>query len=282
MAPTTDFAPSILLGLLLLSVSCSPDASRPRDSGKNQPLPGPSLGVVTESARSIPIVYDVDVVVVGGSSAGVAAAAAAARNGARVFLAAPRPYLGEDLCGTYRLWLEPDEEPRSDMAKALFTEPPSARQMQNAVPFTYQADVPSAARHPDTTPASVLNNGKWHSASSQSVQYDGTWSSPPTWAASSVCGGFGSWPIAQQRGLRGRHRHHRGQPGREGLEPSRDDQERQTRTGLIRGITCRAVRRTGQHRSIRQDSGKEVTGGRTNPPRRDRDREAAGTELFPA
>jgi len=124
-----QIAPSILLGLLLLSVSCSPDASRPRDSGKNQPLPGPSLGVVTESARSIPIVYDVDVVVVGGSSAGVAAAAAAARNGARVFLAAPRPYLGEDLCGTYRLWLEPDEEPRSDMAKALFTEPPSARQM---------------------------------------------------------------------------------------------------------------------------------------------------------
>jgi len=88
--------------------------------------------------------------------------------------------------------------------------------------------------------------------------------------------------LSAQRGLRGRHRHHRGQPGREGLEPSRDDQERQTRTGLIRGITCRAVRRTGQHRSIRQDSGKEVTGGRTNPPRRDRDREAAGTELFPA
>ncbi len=168
-----QIAPSILLGLFLLSVSCSPDASRPRDSGKNQPLPGPGLGVVTESARSVPIVYDVDVVVVGGSSAGVAAAAAAARNGARVFLAAPRPYLGEDLCGTYRLWLEPGEEPRSDMAKALFAEPPSARQMQNAVPFTYETDVPSSARHPDTTPASVLNDGKWHSASSQSVQYDG-------------------------------------------------------------------------------------------------------------
>jgi len=162
----------MLLGLLLLAVSCSSDVSQRRDRGKNEPLPSPSLGVVTESARSIPVAYDVDVVVVGGSSGGVAAAAAAARNGARVFLAAPRPYLGEDLCGTYRLWLEPGEEPRSDMARALFAEPQSARQTQNAIPFTYEADVPSSARHPDTTPVSGLSDGKWHSAASQSVQYD--------------------------------------------------------------------------------------------------------------
>lgn len=163
----------ILGGLLLLSASCSPEASPHRVSGKNEPAACPGLGVVTESARSIPVAYDVDVVVVGGNSGGVAAAVAAARNGARVFLAAPRPYLGEDLCATYRLWLEPGEEPRSDMAKALFAEPPSARQMENAVPFTYQADVPACAPHPDTTPASVLSDGKWHSAASQSVQYNG-------------------------------------------------------------------------------------------------------------
>lgn len=163
----------MLLALLLLSASCSPDASQRRDRGENKPLSSPGLGVVIESARSIPVAYDVDVVVVGGSSGGVAAAAAAARNGARVFLAAPRPYLGEDLCGTYRLWLEPGEEPRSDMARALFAEPPSAKQMQNAIPFTYETDIPSSARHPDTAPASGLNDGKWHSAASQSVQYDG-------------------------------------------------------------------------------------------------------------
>ena len=58
---------------------------------------------INESARDIPVVYDVDVVVVGGTSGGVAAAVEAAKKGATVFLAAQRPYLGEDICGAYRL-----------------------------------------------------------------------------------------------------------------------------------------------------------------------------------
>jgi len=53
------------------------------------------------------VAYDGDVVVVGGSTGAVSAAVEAARNGAKVFLAAPRPYLGEDVCATYRLWLAP-------------------------------------------------------------------------------------------------------------------------------------------------------------------------------
>ncbi|MHC4494916.1 MAG: FAD-dependent oxidoreductase, partial [Planctomycetota bacterium] len=69
--------------------------------------------IVNESARDIPVAYDVDVVVVGGSSGGVAAAVEAARKGEKVFLAAQRPYLGEDICATYRLWLEPGEVPGS-------------------------------------------------------------------------------------------------------------------------------------------------------------------------
>ena len=56
---------------------------------------------VNESSRDIPVAYDVDVVVVGGTSGGVAAAVEAAQNGAKVFLAAQRPYLGADLCATY-------------------------------------------------------------------------------------------------------------------------------------------------------------------------------------
>ncbi len=165
-------APPILLVLLLLSSGCSSptsglDSARDTDSTSAAPL-----GAVQESGRTIPVAYDVDVVVVGGTSGGVAAAAAAARNGASVFLAAPRPYLGEDLCATYRLWLEPGEEPRSDLAKALFAEPEGARLMHNAIPFTYKADVPSSDRHKDTSPGSALNDGKWHSAASQSVQYD--------------------------------------------------------------------------------------------------------------
>ena len=47
--------------------------------------------IVNESARGIPVVYDVDVVVVGGSSAAVGAAVEAAGRGATDFLAAPRP-----------------------------------------------------------------------------------------------------------------------------------------------------------------------------------------------
>ena len=57
-----------------------------------------------QSGRKIPVAYDVDVVVIGGSTAGVAAAVEASRAGARVFLAAREPYLGEDVCGTFRLW----------------------------------------------------------------------------------------------------------------------------------------------------------------------------------
>jgi len=75
---------------------------------------------VNESAREIPIVHDVDIVIVGGSSGGVAAAVEAASAGAKVFVAAPRPYLGEDICGTMRFWLEPGEHPVHELASKIF------------------------------------------------------------------------------------------------------------------------------------------------------------------
>ena len=128
---------------------------------------------ICASARRIPVAYDVDVVVVGGTSGGVAAAVAAAEKGAKVFLAAQQPYLGVDLCGTYRLWLESGETPKSRLAKAVFAEPAGAQRMRNSIPFTYQTDIASAGVHKDTAAPSVLNDGKWGSASSQSVQYDG-------------------------------------------------------------------------------------------------------------
>ena len=128
---------------------------------------------VNESARHIPVAYDVDVVVVGGTSGGVTAAVAAAEHGAKVFLAAERPYLGEDICGTYRLWLEPDEVPISPLAKKVFAEPVVSFLLRNKIEFTYHADKTSAAIHRDTQPPSLLTDGKWHNAASQSVQYDG-------------------------------------------------------------------------------------------------------------
>ena len=62
---------------------------------------------VVESARSIPVAADVDVVVVGGTAEGVAAALAAREAGARVFLAGGFPYLGEDMAGTLELACDP-------------------------------------------------------------------------------------------------------------------------------------------------------------------------------
>jgi flavin-dependent dehydrogenase len=129
--------------------------------------------VVIESARDIPVAYDVDVVVVGGTSGGVAAAVAAAQNGAKVFLAAERPYLGEDICGTYRLWLEPGEVPKSQLAKKVFAETAVSSLVRNKIEITYEADKMSAVIHRDTQPPSLLTDGEWQSAAGQSVQYDG-------------------------------------------------------------------------------------------------------------
>ncbi len=137
------------------------------------PLTSTALAkTIQESAREIPIAYEVDVVVVGGSAAGVAAAVEASQNGASVFLAAPRPYLGEDLCAPYRLWLEPGEEPSTPFTQKLFAEPLSEILPERGLQFTYEADQPSDAKHKDTDKASLLNDGKFTSSSSQSVQYN--------------------------------------------------------------------------------------------------------------
>ncbi len=128
---------------------------------------------VLQSARQIPVAYDVDVVVVGGSTGAVTAAVAAAEQGARVFLAAPQPYLGEDVCGTYRLWLEPGEEPETELAKALFKEPPAWTPIQALLPFTYETSIPFHEQHKDTAPPSRLADGNWQNAYNHSVQYNG-------------------------------------------------------------------------------------------------------------
>ena len=70
-----------------------------------------------QSEREIPVAYKVDIVVIGGSTAGVAAAVTAAKKGASVFLAAQEPYLGEDLCGTYRFF---NGSTKSELGLKLF------------------------------------------------------------------------------------------------------------------------------------------------------------------
>jgi len=111
-----NFISNSKLSFLLTFILIATSVCQARDRGDQS---------VVESAREIPLVYDVDVIVIGGTTRGVAAAVAAADAGAKVFLAAERPYLGEDICATYRLWLEKDEIPKSDLAKALFLPEPA-------------------------------------------------------------------------------------------------------------------------------------------------------------
>ena len=124
---------------------------------------------VLESERALPLAADVDIVVVGGSSSGVAAASAAARAGASVFLAAPRMYLGEDLCAPYQLWLPPGEEPETPLLQAMFPE----LNKEKGLTFEYTASRPSTGRHVDSTPPRMLNDGQWDSVYNQSVEFDG-------------------------------------------------------------------------------------------------------------
>ncbi|MCH2209295.1 MAG: FAD-dependent oxidoreductase [Lentisphaerales bacterium] len=75
---------------------------------------------VTESKKSLPLAYDVDVLVAGSSLAGIEAACVAADNGASVLVIEARPYLGYDICANQKLWLEDGEKPQTEISKWIF------------------------------------------------------------------------------------------------------------------------------------------------------------------
>ena len=75
---------------------------------------------VYQSSREIPVEKFVDVVVIGGTLPAVAAAVAASESGARVFLIASRPYLGEDLCATLRLKADKNTFFKTELDNRLF------------------------------------------------------------------------------------------------------------------------------------------------------------------
>lgn len=131
------------------------------------------VAAVNQSARQIPVAYSVDVLVVGGSTGAVSAAVSAANRGAKVFLAAPRPYLGDDMTATLRLWLEDGEKPAAPLAKELFHDPLGKldRPNPNRMAFTYEADQPSAERHRDSKQLNRLADGFWGNPTNQSVEY---------------------------------------------------------------------------------------------------------------
>ena len=120
-------------------------------------------------ASNLPVVQDVDVVVAGGSSAAVAAAVAAKQAGATVFLAAPRPYLGEDLAGTLRLARVPGDDESHPIYRAIFD---GRRAARPSWPFTYTYDLKPDRSHGDAK-HSVLTDGKFGNATLESVQFPG-------------------------------------------------------------------------------------------------------------
>lgn len=124
---------------------------------------------VTQSARQIPVVCDADVIVAGGSTAGVSAAVSAAKEGAKVFLIANRPYLGQDFCRTCQLWVTPSSPFQTDLEREIFKK---QSLLPSSVPFKYTANIPSDPRHLDTNPPSRLNDGFFDIAASESVQYN--------------------------------------------------------------------------------------------------------------
>ena len=119
-----------------------------------------------QSERKIPVAYEVDVVVVGGSLAAVAAAVKAAREGAKVFLAAQEPYLGEDVCGTYRLWTDDKSILETELGNKIFGNglptPMHVKHtldntlIENHIDFLYSCYVTDILTSEDGTPAGIV------------------------------------------------------------------------------------------------------------------------------
>ncbi|MBR1871111.1 MAG: FAD-dependent oxidoreductase, partial [Kiritimatiellae bacterium] len=123
--------------------------------------------VVRESARELPVIADVDVVVAGGGFAATAAAIAAKEAGASVFLVMPRQNPADDIISTRRLWAQEGDEGLEDTLLAA------------TIPVTHNASFdykPSSeatnSAHLDNSHV-VLKDGVWGVVEKQTVQYDG-------------------------------------------------------------------------------------------------------------
>ncbi|HOE60699.1 MAG TPA: FAD-dependent oxidoreductase [Kiritimatiellia bacterium] len=123
---------------------------------------------VVESAKTLPLAHETDVVIVGGSSGAVAAACRAAAEGVRVFVVAPRPYLGEDMAGKLCLRTGASEDPRCVLRRRMFT----TTQLPPSLPFSYRSDRAAASNHPDPHHR-VLSDGVWQDAVTESAQFGG-------------------------------------------------------------------------------------------------------------
>lgn len=109
-----SFLKGVTAGTALVTLGNVPEAKAILE----KVMPDPSF--CFESSRNIPFITEADLIIVGGSSRAVAAAVAAARTGAKVFLVASLPYLGDDICGSFLYDLKKDELPETVLARKVF------------------------------------------------------------------------------------------------------------------------------------------------------------------
>lgn len=129
---------------------------------------------IQEGSTPVPLIAKADVIIVGGSTGAVSAAAAARKAGADVFLVSAQPYLGEDMLSHLRLWNKNQDPSDNRLAGKIFTDQYRYTLPDDEIiPFTYEADIPSASSHKDNPEKPLLTDGKWINAAFQSVQYNG-------------------------------------------------------------------------------------------------------------
>ncbi|WP_309380521.1 FAD-dependent oxidoreductase [Cerasicoccus frondis] len=74
-------------------------------------------------SQQLPVVKTVDVLILGGTSGAITLALSAQQSGLSAFVAAPRTYLGEDICGAYRYWPSAIPGEQDTLAEQIFSEP---------------------------------------------------------------------------------------------------------------------------------------------------------------
>lgn len=159
-----------------------------------------------QSERKIPVAYHVDVVVIGGSQAAVAAAIEAKKSGATVFLAALEPYLGEDVCGTFRLWTNDKSISNTQLGKEIFGNglptPMHVKRtldtalIDNDIDFLYSSYVTDVLTSDNGQPAGVvISNRSGRQAVVAKTIIDAT---PRAMVARMAGAQFGSYPSGKQ------------------------------------------------------------------------------------
>jgi NADPH-dependent 2,4-dienoyl-CoA reductase/sulfur reductase-like enzyme len=129
--------------------------------GRTADATGPRF--VQASAREIPICAAVDIVVVGSNEGGLAAAWRAAQDGSSVLVLGDTYYFSDEVSAKARYWLEADEVPQGEFAKALFQDQTDAS--RQLVPAQYKRKIEDlllqarVAFHFNSRPAGVLVDG---------------------------------------------------------------------------------------------------------------------------